>query len=74
MDEQNTNSSNQSQDLNRPRLKKVKRPIRRIVPQSPVMAETSSLQGTQPVSSGQAPSAIADAQANPFASGSSTLP
>lgn len=74
MDEQNTNSSNQSQDLNRPRLKKVKRPIRRIVPQSPVMPETSSLQETPVTSSVQAASATTDTQANPFASGNSTLP
>ena len=40
MDEQNVNNMMQGQDLNRPRLKKVKRPIRRIVPQSPSMSET----------------------------------
>ena len=75
MDEQNTNSSNQSQDLNRPRLKKVKRPIRRIVPQSPVMSETSSLQETPATSSVQAVSAPTDVSAtNPFAVGSSILP
>lgn len=75
MDEQNTNSSTQSQDLNRPRLKKVKRPIRRIVPQSPVMTETSSLQESPAAAFVQTASAAADISAYPFTGGgSSTLP
>lgn len=73
MDEQNTNNNATGQDFNRPRLKKVKRPIRRIVPQTPVMPGESSM---QPVQTGESTFAVEKnpSSGGPFAQSTSSLP
>lgn len=74
MDEQNVNNMMQGQDLNRPRLKKVKRPIRRIVPQSPSMSETVGTPQNMQTGSAPLQQTGNPVATNPFATDNSSLP